>query len=858
MLFLIGVSAFETVVQTQRDRMDEASARVTSVAETFASSPSVTKAIDSPHPSAALQPRAEAARKKSGVEFVVVTTPQGVRLASPQPNLIGKKFIGTTGPALRGQSEVETIDDITDGRNGRIVQAVAPVLGSHGQVVGLVSAGLHTDKLPSVVNRRVPLLAGTGGAAVLVAVVGPALVARRLRRQTRGLAPAELARLYEHHDAVLRSVREGVVAFDGEGRLVLANDEAIRLLKLPRDAEGARLSDLQLEPHLAQILASGCTAEDKVVRMGERLLAVNHQPTDQNGGPAGSVTTLRDTTELRALGAQAESARQRLNLLYEAGNHLGRSLDAAETAKELADCAVSRFADFVTIDLAREVLSGGELTPDSSMLRAAVSGVRGDDPHHPLLALIQRTSGVPQSAGMGSSQAVLVPSLIESAEWRQQDPSWARDIMSCGIHSLIIVPILARGEILGRASYFRSKREPFDQNDLAFAEELTGRTAISIDNARRFSRERTLAESLQRSLLPHDLPQQNALQVAHRYLPAEADAGGDWFDIIPLSGARVALVVGDIVGRGLHAAASMGRLRMAIHNFSRLDLPPNEILRQLDEIIVRMECESGQQPDGHTLTGARCLYAIYDPVTCCFSVALAGHPSPVFVKPDGTLECPDFPVGPPLGLGLGSFTFETKELYLAMGSDIALFTDGLIENRDEDIGRGLARLYQALAKTHGSPEHICDSVLKSVLPKCPRDDVALLVARTHALSTEDTAEWNIAPDPEAVAGLRADASRKLNEWGLGEESLETELIISELVTNAIRYSTGPIRVRLIRDRYLICEVYDNSSTSPHLQRASTVDEGGRGLYLISEFAENWGVRYTDKGKVIWTEQILMT
>ncbi|GLW19912.1 histidine kinase [Streptomyces sp. NBRC 13847] len=851
-LVLIGVGVVETILQSEHDIVDEASARARSVAETFASSPDVIHAMDDPDPSAVLQPKAEKARKNSEVGFIVVTTPQGIRLTHPRPGFIGKKFIGTIAPAQRGQVVVETLDD-TD---GRFVQAVVPVM-DRNRLVALVAAGLRTGKVPTIVNRQLPLLLCAVVAALLVALGGTALVTSRLRRQTRGLDPAELARMYEHHDAVLHTVKEGVVILDGKGCLLLANDEARRLLSLPQGNEGLPIADLGIEPRLAHLMMLGRTVVDKVISVGERLLVVNYQSTDQNGGPAGSVATFRDTTELRVLGDQAESARRRLKLLYDAGSYVGRSLDIAQTAQELADFAVTRFADFVTVDLAKEVLSGGEPTASSGMHRAAVSGIKENHPLYPLNTMIRFASFTPQSSGFHSGSAVLVPSLAESTSWRQQDSALTGEILAYGIHSLITAPLLARGETLGMASFFRSEKpEPFDNDDLIFAEELAVRAAISIDNARRFTREHTLAVTLQRSLLPHNLPCQNALEVAHRYLPAQADAGGDWFDIVPLPGARVALVVGDVVGHGLEAAANMGRLRTAVHNFSSLDLPPDEILRHLDELVTRTEMDGDDRPNSHGLIGATCLYAIYDPVTRYCSVALAGHPSPVFIMPGRTVEHPELSVGPPLGLGLGGLPYEATQLYLPEGSDIVLFTDGLIENRSQGIDEGLNALYNTLADIHGTPDQICDRVLTSALPDRPHDDIALMVARTIPLSPECVAEWAIEPDPAVVASLRKEASNKLNEWNLREKAFTTELIVSELATNAIRYSTGTVRVRLIRDSYLICEVYDGSSTSPHLRRAATTDEGGRGLFLVSQLSRHWGVRYTDEGKLIWCEQSL--
>ncbi|MPY50473.1 ATP-binding SpoIIE family protein phosphatase, partial [Streptomyces acidicola] len=217
---------------------------------------------------------------------------------------------------------------------------------------------------------------------------------------------------------------------------------------------------------------------------------------------------------------------------------------------------------------------------------------------------------------------------------------------------------------------------------------------------------------------------------------------------------------------------------------------------------------------------------------------------------------PDTPLSPPLGLG-GSLPFETAALQLPEGSLLALFTDGLIEDRHRDLDAGLDLLRGALAHPGRTPEAACQAVFDALLPERPRDDVALLIARTRILAPDRVADWDVPSDPAAVARVRCDAGRRLQAWGLDQVAFTTELIISELVTNAIRYGTQPIRLRLLHDRNrLICEVADGSSTSPHLRRAKASDEGGRGLFLVAQFAQRWGTRHTCRGKVIWTEQAL--
>ncbi len=423
-----------------------------------------------------------------------------------------------------------------------------------------------------------------------------------------------------------------------------------------------------------------------------------------------------------------------------------------------------------------------------------------------------------------------------------------------GFHSLIMVPLRARGTVLGRACFWRRGRRAFQAEDLASAEELVTRTAVCVDNARRYAREHGLAVTLQRSLLPGGLPEQNAVSAAYRYLPARAGVGGDWFDVIPLPGARVALVVGDVVGHGLHAAATMGRLRTAVHNFSSLDLPPEELLAHLDELVTRIDQDPTLGPDTAAVTGATVLYAVYDPASGRCQFSGAGHPPPALACPDGTTAVLEAPENLPLGLGTSPF--ETRTLTLPEGSRLVLYTNGLVQVRSRDLDERLEMLRAALSGTGQGPEETCGAVLEAMLPDRTgedRDDIALLVAETRLLPSSRIARWEVPSDPEAVAPVRADCAARLVEWGLEETAFTAELILSELITNAIRYGAPPVTVRLLCDRYLTCEVSDSSSTAPHLRRATTVDEGGRGLFLIAQLAQHWGTRYTAEGKTIWAE-----
>ncbi|GAB2895087.1 SpoIIE family protein phosphatase/ATP-binding protein [Streptomyces deserti] len=839
------------VLQARHSSTQDARRLSLGVAQTFARAPGTVDAMKSADPTAVLQSRAEETRKLTGVDFVVAIDPRGYRWTHPDPNLIGEHVFALRKEAAAGRPFTQDFE----GSLGLAVASTVPVFDTGGQrIVGLVSVGVTVKNVNAVVQRQMPLLLGSVGGALALVTGGRALVSRRLRRQTHGLGPAEMTRMYEHHDAVLHAVREGVLIIGGDGRLLLANDEARRLLNLPADAEQRHVTELGLETGTAELLLAGRTATDEVHLAGDHLLAVNIRPVDQRGGRTGSVATLRDTTELQALTGRAAVARERLRLLYEAGVRIGTTLDVTRTAEELAEVAVPRFADVATVDLQDPVLEGDEpVGPNPEMRRTAVHGAEGALPLFPVGELIRVVPGNPVAVSVQRGLPVLEADLTVSHGWRAQDPERARRILDSGLHSLITVPLQARGVVLGVVNFWRAEQDAFEEEDLAFAEELAARAAVTIDNARRYTREHALAVTLQRSLLPRSLPDQSAVEVAHRYLPARAGVGGDWFDVIPLPGARVALVVGDVVGHGLHAAATMGRLRTAVRTFSSLDLSPDELIRHLDELVARVDSE-GDGSQG--ITGATCLYAVYDPVSGLCSVARSGHPGPALVHADGTVEQLQVPVSPPLGLG-GGLPFESAEFTLSEGSRLVLYTDGLIEDRNRDIDTGLAMLHDALTGPGRTPEETCQAVLDALLPARPSDDIALLVARSRMLDPSQVADWDVPGDPAAVAGIRADVARRLEEWGLEELAFSTELVISELVTNAIRYGTGPRRLRILRDgTSLICEVADGSSTSPHLRRAADTDEGGRGLFLVAQFTQRWGTRYMPRGKVIWTEQSL--
>jgi anti-sigma regulatory factor (Ser/Thr protein kinase) len=567
------------------------------------------------------------------------------------------------------------------------------------------------------------------------------------------------------------------------------------------------------------------------------------------------------------------TARQLLTLVNEAGTSIGTTLDVVRTAEELAGFAVPRFADFVTVDLLEPVLSteghgawltdAGPASARPALRRAAQRSVREGCPEA-AFQVGERVGFLPPPHDVDmliKGEPLLIPVLDPSeGPWVAVEPLRAARIREFGMHSLVAVPMRARNTPLGLITFARTANPvSFGPDDVLLARELVARAAVCVDNARRYTREHAAAVTLQRSLLPPAVTGGTALEVASSYLPADptGGVGGDWFDVIPLSGARVGLVVGDVVGHGISAAASMGRLRTAVQTLADMEMPPDELLAHLDDLVLRLSDEEAAAGEGDrasaTFIGATCLYAVYDPVTRRCAMARAGHPPPVVVAPDGDASFPEIPAGPPLGLG--GLAFEAAEIELAENSFFGLYTNGLIEGGG-DVERGMTRLGEILARSEEDLNTLCARAVQQLVPVPQPDDIALLLTRTHALGADHVVSWDVPADPAAVGDVRAQATRQVADWGLAELAMTTELLVSELVTNAIRYAAPPIRLRLIRDTRLTCEVADGSSTAPRLRHARSTDEGGRGLFLVAQLSHRWGARYTGDGKVIWAEQEL--
>ncbi|PNG95064.1 ATP-binding SpoIIE family protein phosphatase [Streptomyces malaysiensis] len=491
-------------------------------------------------------------------------------------------------------------------------------------------------------------------------------------------------------------------------------------------------------------------------------------------------------------------------------------------------------------------------------------------------AFISLVDGVPAFGGYRLLNEVLGsrrPCFISSIEeYQRLFPDLAGNPAIARKNAWAVLPLIASGNAIGTCTVSFDEPHDLSADERTLLTALSGMVAQALARARLYDTEHARAQALQRGLLPRALPSLAALTPAVRYLPASSgtDIGGDWYDVIPLSAERVALVIGDVMGHGLAEAATMGRLRTAVHTLANLELPPEEVLAHLNEVV----CDLGDD------SFATCLYAQYDPVTGLCSLARAGHPPPLIVDPEGGVECLDPTPDPPLGAAEPPFS--TVDLRLPDGSLLVLYTDGLVESAARDIDTGIAECTQVLtsdygrlltcpprrsrigvrgtggrqAVDHDRLDRLCDLLVGAMLPaqRLTADDTALLIARLHGLASGNIAGWPLPEGPVAAGLARTRVREQLRAWGLEELVATTEVLASELVANVVRHARGPTRLRLIRGRSLICEVSDADAAAPRIRRATELDEGGRGLQVVSALSQRWGTRYTDEGKCVWTEQ----
>ena len=663
-----------------------------------------------------------------------------------------------------------------------------------------------------------------------------------------GAASALVAKWRQDHaftQQLFLQDRIGLAVFDQDLRLLRTNSHLLPYSGVPADLSGYRVEDLlqpddarSISAHLREVLRSGVPQFGMETRVrtlddfgdGRVMMFTAFRLQESDGPPLGVTIAFTDVTDF-------DRARQRLEVLHRSTVALGGSLSVTRITENLVGVLAPNLADFAAIDIVQAVLTGEEPTAD-----------------HQRPTALRRTA----TAGTDPGPDARAP---------------------------ISAPLLARGGFLGAVTVWRSRdRPPFDAENLSLLQEIATRAATSLDNARRYTREHRAAVSLQRSLLPPAASDTVAAQTDSIYLPTDAASGvgGDWFDVIPLSSARVALVVGDVVGHGLQATATMGRLRTGVRALADLDVDPEELLLHLDDLVSQLTVEAagaagaaaeesgedaGRDPDAEDeyapepglpdAVGATCLYAVYDPVSRSCTVASAGHPPPAVVRPDGTVEYVRLNPGPPLGVG--GLPFEPVEFEVEQGSVLVLYTDGLVERGEGDLDEGMAELRARLLKAdvlRRPLKEVGRDVTAGLPPVRLPDDVTLLLARTRTVAPQDIASWTLGADPVVVSRARRLVTEQLELWGLDDLVFPTELVVSELVTNAIRYAGGPVGVRLIRAGALICEVSDPSSTQPRMRRALATEEGGRGLFLVAQVSSRWGSRYTRAGKTIWSEQPL--
>ncbi|MGW0947318.1 SpoIIE family protein phosphatase [Streptomyces sp. NPDC002623] len=559
------------------------------------------------------------------------------------------------------------------------------------------------------------------------------------------------------------------------------------------------------------------------------------------------------------------AVRERLEFLNEVSGKIGTSLDLSRTILEVSRAVVPRFTDVAGTYLREQVIAGEGFpdgVPDTTTMWHRVAVEHTDEPGRwedvvPVGEAMPFPAHTPFFQCMTTGDPVLVPRISEQMGHAIASQFEKRDIRPLiNGRSMLVVPLKARNVVLGFMVLLRHpERAVFNDMDRVTGAELAARAGLVLDNARMYTHQESVAETLQDSMLPHIPPRMAGCDIATRYLPGTllGRVGGDWFDSVKLPGARTALVVGDVMGHGLNSAAMMGQLRTAVQTMAALDLPPAQLLRNLDDLAQRLG-------DNYLAT---CLYAVYDPIEGELHIANAGHIPPVLVRAaDGRSELLDLPTGAPIGVG--GVPFEAVRVRVEPGDRLVMCTDGLVEVRGEDIGVGLATLCESAAHPSASMDDACDTIIRALAATFSeaarggrKDDVALLMTRLNGIEPEDVAEWRFPLDPVEVGRARAAVREQLHDWGLAKSADAVALMVSELVTNAVRHShRRPVALRLVRGETLLCEVEDDDHELPTLLSAGAGDECGRGLRVVSTLAREWGTSRTGAGKTVWFELTL--
>ncbi|MGW7791023.1 SpoIIE family protein phosphatase [Streptomyces tricolor] len=659
------------------------------------------------------------------VAAVVLDTNGRVVFWSPQ----AEDLFGYTAEEALGRYAVHLL--VNEEHRDEVVALFAEVMQSGTDWAGAFPVRHKNGSTRLVEFRNMRLLDDLGDTYALGLAVDQATVAR----VERGVALS--ARLVTQSPI-------GLAILDPDLRYLTVNPALERIHgRSAADHLGRRVQDVlpfldteAIEGRLRRVLETGQPVTDRYV-VGrptfdphrEHAWSVSiHRLEDAAGRVLGVATSVIDITERHEAMIAATRARNRLAMIAGASASIGSTLDVEQTAHELAGVVVPDLADIATVHVLDSVLRGRtpSVTGPARFRAAAVAAA-----HAPEAARVADPPG--ELARYDSdrllTQCVRTRRPVLVAETTRQDlrriarTSEAASVLErTGVHSYLAVPLLARGEVLGALSLERTGTPAsFDDDDTLLACELAGRAATCIDNARWYQSVRNTALTLQRRLLPQLPSRLPGLAIACRYLPAGAvsEIGGDWFDAMRLPGDRTALVVGDVMGSGINAAASMGQLRSATRAFAGLDLDPAEVLRQLDRLTEDVE---------HTI--ATCAYCRYDPEQGRCRISLAGHLPPALVRSGRPARLLDLPSGVPLGVG--GTAFETTEFAFRPGDQLALYTDGLVETRCDPIDARLGTLLDALTATAGQGlGETCDRVLETLRPPGGDDDVALLVARVE-------------------------------------------------------------------------------------------------------------------------------
>ncbi len=439
--------------------------------------------------------------------------------------------------------------------------------------------------------------------------------------------------------------------------------------------------------------------------------------------------------------------------------------------------------------------------------------------------------------------------ILSDPRYGHSEPHFGMPAGHLPVRSYLAVPVISptSQEVLGGFFFGHPQPHKFTGWHARLAEGLAGHTAIAMDNARLYAHQRSMATDLQRQMLP-TLNPTPGFTVVTRYLPAAtaSEIGGDWLDIIELSSGRTAFVIGDVMGRGVPAAGTMGQIRTAVRAYAQLDLTPSEVLRHSSTLADEM---SGRQ-------FVTCVYAVHDPIDQTLTYSSAGHPGPALISPAGEVTFLEEPLGMPLRVGR---SYAERVVGFPPGSAVVLYTDGLVERRGRSLHDGLAELARALKEVvigAADPEAACDEVIKRLTGGAHDDDVALLYAR-EAQQLRQVAMMALTADPHIGALGRRFVSGALTEWGLIDLQSIAEVVVTELISNAVRHTGRPLTLRLQhREQRLIIEVADDDDRQPRRMTPTIRDERHRGLFIVDKLSRRWGTRPTANGKVVWAELCL--